>query len=50
MRTSGETDATLGLSPEQVELDVGYGLVTHRGAGLLTTYDGLATAKAESYG
>ena len=32
---------TLGLSPERVEFDIGYGLVTHEGAGLLTTYGGV---------
>lgn len=32
---------TSGLSLEQVEFDTGYGLVTHEGAGLLTTYGGV---------
>ena len=38
LQASGETNATPGLSPAQVEFDVGYGLATHEGAGLLTTY------------
>lgn len=35
---------TSGLSPEQMEFDVGYGLVTHEGVGLLTTYGGVSLA------
>ena len=39
-----------GLSLAQVEFDVGYGLVTHEGAGLLTTYGGLSTSGPDSHG
>ena len=37
-RVSNETDATPGLSQAQVGFDIDSGLVTHEGAGLLTTY------------
>ena len=39
-----------GLSPAQVEFDVGYGLVTYEGAGLLTTYGGVSMAGPDSNG
>lgn len=41
LRANNETDATPGLSPAQVEFDIGSGLVTHEGAGLPTHYGGL---------
>ena len=50
LRAHTETDATPGLSPAQVEFDVGYGLVTHEGLGLLTTYGGLSLAGPHSHG
>ena len=50
LRAQTDTDATPGLSPEQVEFDVGYGLVTHEGAGLLTTYGGLSMSGPDSHG
>ena len=50
LRTHTETDATLGLSPAQVEFDLGYGMVTHEGTGLLTTYGGLSLAGPHSHG
>ena len=50
MRASGESDTKPGLSPAQVEFDVGYGLVTHEGAGLLTTYGGVSMAGPDSRG
>ena len=40
----GDEDETPGLSPERLELDVGYGLPTHGGTGLLTPYAGLSMA------
>ena len=40
----GDEDETPGLSPERLELDVGYGLSTHGGMGLLTPYAGLSMA------
>ena len=33
-----------------MEFDIGYGLVTHRGAGMLTTYGGLSMAEPDSRG
>jgi len=42
LRATGETDTPPSFSPAQVEFDVGYGMVTHEGAGLLTTYGGLS--------
>lgn len=39
-----------GLSLEQVEFDIGYGLVTHRDMGLLTTYGGVSMAGPDSRG
>ena len=50
VRAQTDTDATPGLAPEQVEFDVGYGLVTHEGAGLLTTYGGVSMAGPDSSG
>ena len=35
--------------PAQVEFDIGYGLVTHEGMGLLTTYGGLSLAGLQSH-
>ena len=40
----------VGFSPEQFEFDIGYGLVTHEGASLLATYDGVAMAGSDSRG
>ena len=39
-----------GLSPAQVEFDIGYGLVTYEGTGLLTTYGGVSMAGPQSHG
>ena len=50
VRAGAETDAPPGLSPAQVEFDVGYGLVTYEGAGLLTTYGGVSMAGPDSTG
>ncbi len=47
---AGADSATPGLSPAQVEFDVGYGLVTHEGAGLLTTYGGVSMAGPQRHG
>ncbi len=47
---AGAESATPGLSPAQVEFDVGYGLVTYEGAGLLTTYGGVSMAGPDSQG
>ncbi len=44
VRAGEEQDAAAGPSLERFELDLGYGLATHEGAGLLTTYDGLSIA------
>ncbi len=35
-------DAARGLSAQRLDLDVGYGVVTHQGAGLLTPYGGVS--------
>lgn len=37
-----------GLGPEQVDLEVGYGLTTDEGRGLLTSYGGVSLAQAGS--
>ncbi len=50
LRATGETDTPPGFSPAQVEFDVGYGMVTHEGAGLLTTYGGLSMLGPHSHG
>ena len=50
LRASGESDTPPGLSPAQVKFDIGYGLVTHEGMGLLTTYGGLSLAGPQSHG
>ncbi len=50
LRATGETDTPPGFSPAQVEFDVGYGMVTHEGLGLLTTYGGLSMLGPESHG
>ena len=50
LRASGESDTKPGLSPAQVEFDVGYGLVTHEGASLLTTYGGVSMVRLDSRG
>ena len=50
LRAGAETAATPGLSPAQVEFDIGYGLMTHEGAGLLTTYGGVSMAGPQSHG
>ena len=39
-----------GLGPEQVDLEVGYGLTTHEGRGLLTSYGGVSLAQAGARG
>ena len=39
-----------GLGPEQVDLEVGYGLATHEGRGLLTSYGGVSLAQAGARG
>ncbi len=44
LRTGAAPDDAPGLSPAQLELDLGYGWVTHEGAGLLTTYGGVGMA------
>ena len=41
-------DGTPGLSPERLDLDAGYGVVTHGGAGRLTPYAGLSIAGAHA--
>ena len=35
---AGEDSEAAGLAPDRFELDLGHGLGTHEGAGLLTTY------------
>ena len=50
LRASGESDTPPGLSPAQVEFDIGYGLVTHESMGLLTAYGGLSLAGPQSHG
>ncbi len=50
LQAGAESDTKPGLSPAQVEFDVGYGLVTHEGAGLLTTYGGVSMAGPQSHG
>ncbi len=50
LRANGEMDTQPGFSPAQVEFDLGYGMVTHEGAGLLTTYGGLSMLGPESHG
>ena len=40
LQTDPESDTKSGLLPDAVDLDVGYGLVTNEGVGLLTTYGG----------
>ena len=50
LRANGEADTPPGFSPAQVEFDVGYGMVTHEGLGLLTTYGGLSMLGPESHG
>ena len=50
LRAGAETDTTPGLSPEQVEFDVGYGVMMHERAGLLTTYGGVSTSGPDSHG
>ncbi len=43
-------DTQPGLSPAQVEFDLGYGLVAHEGAGLLTTYGGVSLMGPHRHG
>lgn len=50
MRAGGETDAQPGLSPEQVEFNIGYGLATHEGTCLLTTYGGVSVVRPDRRG
>ena len=45
-----EIHAKPGLSPGQMEFDVGCRLVTHEGTGLLTTYEGLSLAGSQRHG
>ena len=47
---AGEDPEAAGLAPDRFELDLGYGLATHDGAGLLTTYGGLSIAGPGSRG
>ena len=41
-----DSNTAHGLGPEQVDLKVGYGLTTHEGRGLLTSYGGISLAQA----
>ena len=41
-----DSNTAHGLGPEQVYLKVGYGLTTHEGRGLLTSYGGISLAQA----
>ena len=50
LRAHTETDTTPGLSTAQVEFDVGYGIVTHEGLGLLTTYGGVSMLGPDRHG
>ena len=50
LRAGAESDMPPGLSPAQMEFDMGYGLVTHEGTGLLTTYGGLSLAGPHGHG
>ena len=50
LRAGAESDTPPGFSPAQVEFDVGYGMVTHEGLGLLTTYGGLSMLGPDSHG
>ena len=50
LRAGAESDTPPGLSSAQVEFDIGYGLVTHDGAGLLTTCGGPSLTGPESHG
>ena len=50
MQAGAETDTKPSLSPAQVEFDVGYGVATHEGAGLLTTYGGLSMSGPDTCG
>lgn len=45
-----DSNTAHGLGPEQVDLKVGYGLTTHEGRGLLTSYGGISLAQAGSRG
>ena len=38
LRAGADSATKPGLLPAQVEFDIGYGLATHEGTGLLTTY------------
>ena len=50
LRAGAEPDTQRGFSPAQVEFDMGYGMVTHEGLGLLTTYGGLSLAGPGRHG
>ena len=50
LRAGAEAATPPGLSPAQVEFDVGYGMVTHEGLGLLTTYGGLSIMGPHRHG
>ena len=45
-----DSNTAHGLGPEQIDLEVGYGLTTHEGRGLLTSYGGVSLAQAGSRG
>ena len=47
---AGEDSEVAGLTPDRFELDLGYGLGTREGAGLLTTYGGFSIAGSGSRG
>ena len=47
---AGEDQEATGLTPDRFELDLGYRLTTHEGAGLLTTYGGFPIAGPGSRG
>ena len=44
VRADDGRDGAPGVAPQRFELDLGYGLATHEGAGLLTTYGGVSAA------
>lgn len=50
LRANGEIDTPPGLLPAQVDFDLGYGVVTHEGTGLLTTYGGLSMKGPDRHG
>ncbi len=50
LQAGAEPATKPNLSLAQVEFDIGYGLVTYEGAGLLTTYGGVSMAGPQSHG